>query len=100
MAFNPEEYLTEDQKASIVQDRIRNWAADAYGHKLNKEATLAINPDADTSEADAAIETIGAAIASVVGGTPTLEAPEGTPLWLAREKKRAKKDKIVEGTIA
>jgi len=39
--FDPTSALTDTEKAAIANERVRAWAADAYGHLLNKEAVKA-----------------------------------------------------------
>lgn len=67
--INPSDLLSEAEKASIVDQRIGQFAREAYGHELNKEALLAEDPEADTSEADAAIAKISKDIATIVEST-------------------------------
>jgi len=56
--FDPTSALTDAEKAQIAEQRVRAWAADAYGHQLNKAGVLAADPDADTSDIDTALEHI------------------------------------------
>lgn len=50
------------RKTAIANERVRAWAADAYGHFLNKEAVKAADPDADTTDIDTALRHIGEAM--------------------------------------
>jgi hypothetical protein len=56
--MNITDVLTDEDKQSILSQRIKAWAADAYGHELNKEALLAADPEADTVQIDEAITTL------------------------------------------
>jgi len=47
--------LSNEEKQQILNQRIKTWAADAYGHELNKNAALAADPGADTTQIDEAL---------------------------------------------
>lgn len=60
--FDPASILTDDEKASIVNQRAKQWAAEAYSHQLNREALLDADPEANTSDIDAALATLSKAV--------------------------------------
>lgn len=64
--FDPASALTDAEKASIADQRVRAWAADAYGHQLNRAGVLAADPDADITEIDDALRHIGAAMQATI----------------------------------
>jgi hypothetical protein len=57
------EYLSDQQKVAILDNRTANFAADAFSHELNKEQILKIDPNASTEEQDEALQTISSMIA-------------------------------------
>lgn len=61
--IDPKEYLSDQQKIAILDQRTNNFAVDAFGHELNKEQILKIDPNASTQEQDEAIQTISSMIA-------------------------------------
>ena len=60
--FDPASILSDDEKAAIVNQRAKQWAAEAFSHQLNREAILATDPKADTSDIDAALATLTTAV--------------------------------------
>lgn len=60
MDFNS--LLTDDQKRSILQQRISSFASEAYQHTLNKQTCQAIGDEAGIEAADKALATIESAI--------------------------------------
>ena len=44
-AFDPASILSDDEKAAIVNQRAKQWAAEAFSHQLNREALLAADPN-------------------------------------------------------
>lgn len=56
--IDPKDYLTDQQKISILDQRTNSFAADAFAHELNKDSILGIDPDASTEEQDNAIAQI------------------------------------------
>lgn len=60
--FDPASLLSDDEKATIVNQRAKQWAAEAFSHQLNREALLATDPQADTSDIDAALSTLTTAV--------------------------------------
>ena len=47
--FDPSSILSDDEKAAIVNQRAKQWAAEAFSHQLNREALLAADDKADTT---------------------------------------------------
>ena len=60
--FDPASILSDDEKAAIVNQRAKQWAAEAFSHQLNREAILATDPKADTADIDAALATLSTAV--------------------------------------
>ena len=56
--IDPKDYLTDQQKISILDQRTNSFAADAFAHELNKDSILGVDPDANTEEQDNAIAQI------------------------------------------
>ena len=54
--------LTTEQKRNILQQRIAQFAAEAYQHSLNKATCEALNDTAGAENADKALEILDAAI--------------------------------------
>lgn len=63
MAINYDTFLTEEQKRAIIEQRIQQFAAEAYQHELNKQVAQQIGDDAAIAQADAALATLETAIA-------------------------------------
>lgn len=64
----------------------RKAVCDAYGHVLNREKALAADPEADTSEADAAIKSIGDDIQNLVESVKDMDVEGLEALTIARTK--------------
>ena len=56
--IDPKDYLSDQQKISILDQRTNSFAADAFAHELNKDSILGIDPEANTEEQDNAIAQI------------------------------------------
>ena len=54
--------LTDEQKRSIVQQRISQFASEAYQHELNKKTFQELNDEAGIENSDKALATVEAAI--------------------------------------
>ena len=72
--FDPASILSDDEKAAIVNQRAKQWAAEAFSHQLNREALLEADPQADTSDIDAALATLSVAVERVVTKSEQLSA--------------------------
>lgn len=56
------QYLTDDQKRSILGQRLTQFAAEAYQHEINKQVAVASNNTEAVAAADAALVIIDEAI--------------------------------------
>ena len=72
--FDPSSVLSDDEKVAIVNQRAKQWAAEAYGHQLNRDALLASDSNADTSDIDAALSTLTAAVEQAVAKADEIQA--------------------------
>lgn len=55
--------LTDEQKKSILDQRLTQFAAEAYQHDINKQVATAAGNAEGVAQAEAALETLEAAIA-------------------------------------
>lgn len=62
MAIDFGSYLTDEQKASLIQQRIAQFAAEAYQHTLNKATAEKLGAEDQVSNADKNLELLEAAI--------------------------------------
>lgn len=62
--MNISSLLTPAQRKQILEQKIVEWAAQAYNHELVREAILAANPDASTEAQDTAIAELTSAVES------------------------------------
>lgn len=60
--FDPSSVLSDDEKVAILNQRAKQWGAEAYGHQLNREALLEADPNADTTDIDNALEMLTKAV--------------------------------------
>jgi hypothetical protein len=51
-----------EQKRNILEQRVAQFASEAYQHELNKQVAVTINDEASINNADAALATIEVAI--------------------------------------
>jgi hypothetical protein len=72
--FDPSSILTDEEKEQIVSQRAKQWAVEAYSHQLNREAILATDPKADTSDIDAALATLSTAVENAVSKGDEIQA--------------------------
>ncbi len=72
--FDPSSILSDDEKAAIVNQRAKQWAAEAFSHQLNREALLEADPNADTSDIDLALETLTKAVKNAANKSERLGA--------------------------
>ena len=72
--FDPSSILSDDEKAAIVNQRAKQWAAEAFSHQLNREALLAADDKADTSDIDAALATLSKAVQRAVAKGDAIES--------------------------
>jgi hypothetical protein len=62
MATNFSEILTVEQKRSILEQRIGQFAAEGYQHELNKAVSANTENEAGVEESEKMIEILSAAI--------------------------------------
>jgi hypothetical protein len=62
MAIDYSSLLTDEQKKSILEQRIAQFASEAYQHTLNKQTCESINDEAGVEAADKALTILEAAI--------------------------------------
>lgn len=63
MAINYEDLLTVEQKRQILEQRITQFASEAWQHELNKQTCQAVGDTEGIESADNALTILGAAIA-------------------------------------
>lgn len=54
--------LTDEQKRNILQQRISQFAAEAYQHSLNKQTCVTLEDEAGIEAADKSLSVLNAAI--------------------------------------
>jgi hypothetical protein len=62
MAIDYAALLTDEQKRSILEQRIAQFASEAYQHTLNKTTCASINDEEGVASADKALIVLEAAI--------------------------------------
>jgi hypothetical protein len=62
MAIDYTSLLTAEQKQNILNQRIAQFAAEAWQHELNKQTCTQLNDEAGVASADQALATLEAAI--------------------------------------
>lgn len=62
MTINYDELLTVEQKRQILEQRITQFAGEAWQHELNKQTCQAIGDTEGIAAADNALTVLGAAI--------------------------------------
>jgi hypothetical protein len=62
MAISYENLLTVEQKKAIVENRLQQFAAEAYQTELNKEIQIRQGDEQAADSCSAALELIGSAI--------------------------------------
>lgn len=62
MTIDYSTYLTDEQKRNILQQRIAQFAAEAYQHEINKQVAVATNNEDGSAAADNALEILGKAL--------------------------------------
>lgn len=69
-------YITADQKRSLIMQRLQQFAAEGYQHQLNKQLAEATNNTEAVEVANAALEIINTAIATHESELATLGEPQ------------------------
>ena len=67
MAIDYNSLLTAEQKKALIEQRVQQFAAEAYQHELNKQVAQQIGDDTAIQQADAALATLETAIAVYQG---------------------------------
>lgn len=73
--------LTDNEKRILLEQRLKAFAIDAYGHELNRQVAVATDDIEAVTAADTALEQIAVATATyeqelaVLGPAPALEEP-------------------------
>ena len=62
MAIDYSKYITDDQKKKLLQDRLAQFAAEAYQHSINAQVAASIGNDEGVENAEKALEILEAAI--------------------------------------
>lgn len=62
MAIDYTGLLTTEQKKQLIEQRVTQFAAEAYQHELNKQIAAQINDTASVEQADAALAVLETAI--------------------------------------
>lgn len=76
MAIDYAALLTDEQKRSILEQRIAQFASEAYQHSLNKTTCESLNDDEGVANADKALTILEAAITTHQGELAALPAAE------------------------
>lgn len=63
MAIDYSSYLSDEQKRSILEQRIQQFAAEAWQHQINAQIAEAAGNTEAVEQANTALATIGDAIA-------------------------------------
>lgn len=66
MTLDIAQILTAEERQQVIDQRVKSWAVDLFGHQLNRTAALALDPKADTSDSDTAIAILTGAIESAL----------------------------------
>ena len=67
--------LTDEQKRNILQQRISQFAAEAYQHSLNKQTCETLEDEAGIESADKSLAILNAALEVHQGELNSLPAP-------------------------
>ena len=62
MAIDYGKYITEDQKKKILEDRLAQFAAEAYQHSINSQVAQSLGNEEGVENAEAALTILEAAI--------------------------------------
>jgi len=62
MPINYADLLSDDQKRSILQQRVQQFAAEAYQHEINKKLAAETGNDLGVAQADEALVILDQAI--------------------------------------
>ena len=73
MTVDFSQFLTAEQKRSLLEQRIAQFAAEGYQHTINKQVATAAGDTAAVATADEAIAIINTAIETYQAELSTLE---------------------------
>lgn len=62
MAIDYSKYITDDQKKKLIQDRLAQFAAEAYQHSINAQVAESLGNDEGVENANNALAILEAAI--------------------------------------
>lgn len=62
MTIDYSQYLNDEQKRSILTQRVQQFAAEAYQHEINKKLAVETGNDVGVTQADDALAILGTAI--------------------------------------
>ena len=62
MAIDFNTLLTHDQKQDLLNQRIQQFASEAYQHELNRQIAVSVNDVEATANAESALATLETAI--------------------------------------
>lgn len=62
MAIDYNKYISAEQRAGILKERIQRFATEAWQHELNKKTCEAVGDEAGVASSDAALAALEAAI--------------------------------------
>jgi hypothetical protein len=62
MAIDYSKYITDDQKKKLLQDRLAQFAAEAYQHSINAQVAETLGNDEGVKNASDALAILEAAI--------------------------------------
>jgi hypothetical protein len=62
MAIDYSKYITDDQKKKLLQDRLAQFAAEAYQHSINAQEADSLGNDEGVENAESALAILEAAI--------------------------------------
>lgn len=74
MAIDYSSLLSAEQKKAILEQRVQQFAAEAYQHELNKQIAVSIGDEQAVSQADAALATLEVAISTYQNEASNLDS--------------------------
>lgn len=75
MTIDYNSLLTDEQKRNILQQRISQFAAEAYQHSLNKQTCVTLEDEAGIEAADKSLSILNAALEVHQNELNSLPAP-------------------------
>ena len=68
--------LTNEEKVSLIQQRLKSFSAEKFQHELNKSTAEAVNNEDAVKSSEAAIETLNVAIQTHISALNELTPSE------------------------